>query len=102
MAVRLRDGIGNVDGDSDDRTVTVEYDAAVTNPDEIRDALEQVGYPAESIVRNWTGAEARRVPRDVPIGRWLAAARGALRRRSVGHRAVCCIAAIAAIWKESR
>ncbi len=50
MAVRLRNGIGNVDGDSDDRTVTVEYDAAVTNSDEIRDALEQVGYPAEIIV----------------------------------------------------
>ena len=50
MAVRLRDGIGNVDGDSADRTVTVEYDAAVTNPDEITDALEQVGYPVESIV----------------------------------------------------
>ena len=50
MAGRLRDGIGNVDGDSDNRTVAVAYDAAVTNPDEITDSLEQVGYPVESIV----------------------------------------------------
>ncbi len=48
MAVRLRDGIEKVEGDSGDRTLTVEYDAAATNPDEIRDALEQAGYPAES------------------------------------------------------
>lgn len=50
MAVGLRHGIGKVDGNADDLTMTVEYDAAVTNPDEIKGALEQIGYPAESIV----------------------------------------------------
>ncbi len=50
MAVGLRDGIGKVDGDADDLTMTVEYDAAVTNPDEIKDALEQIGYPESTVV----------------------------------------------------
>lgn len=49
MAVRLRPGILKVEGNSDERTVTIEFDANVIDTDQIRAALDEIGYPDEGV-----------------------------------------------------
>lgn len=40
------EGVSNVEGDSDSKKVTVEYDAPVTL-EKIKSTLEEINYPAE-------------------------------------------------------
>ena len=47
MAVRLIDGVSNLDGNVDARQVTITFDEARASLDEIKTALERGGYPAE-------------------------------------------------------
>lgn len=39
------EGISNVEGDSENKRVTVEWDAPAT-PDKIKDTLKEINYPA--------------------------------------------------------
>ena len=44
MAVGRVQGINKVDGESDARTLTVEYEASSVTVEDIQQALKQVGY----------------------------------------------------------
>ena len=46
MAVRLIDGVSNLDGNADAKQVTITFDEEEASLEIIKDALAQGGYPA--------------------------------------------------------
>ncbi len=46
----MRPGILKVEGNSDERTITIDYDANVIDKHQIGVVLDEIGYPDEGVV----------------------------------------------------
>lgn len=47
FALRRKPGFVKLEGDARKKTVTIQYDETRTDPGQIKDALEEIGFPAE-------------------------------------------------------